>query len=45
MRLLTDAFGFYIVIRPDVAPVWSDITDLTIAVGSEVDLLDEVDRD
>ena len=35
-----NAISFYLVIRRNIAPVWSDTTRLTIGVGSEVDLFD-----
>ena len=41
----TDSFGFYLIIRRATAPVWRDVSELTMRAGSSYDLFQLVDAD
>ena len=41
----TDSFGFYLIIRRATAPVWRDVSELTLRAGSSYDLFQLVDAD
>ena len=41
----TESFGFYLIIRRATAPVWRDVSELTMRAGSSYDLFQLVDAD
>ena len=41
----TESFGFYLIIRRATAPVWRDVSELTLRAGSSYDLFQLVDAD
>ena len=41
----TDSFGFYLIIRRAMAPVWRNVSELTMRAGSSYDLFQLVDAD
>ena len=41
----TDSFGFYLIIRRATAPVWRNVSELTMRAGSSYDLFQLVDAD
>ena len=41
----TESFGFYLIIRRATAPVWRDVSALTMRAGSSYDLFQLVDAD